>query len=283
MNPLIYLDDKFVLSSEAKISVLDLSISRGYGVSEYLRTYHRHPFRLLDHLARFKHSADQIGLTLEKTTDEITAIVHEAISKVPFEEVGIKFVLTGGLSEDGYFPNSRPHFILIASPFIPYPEHLYEKGAILEPIECCRRFPTAKTTEYLPALVALQRSKKKGVTDILFIDHEGVILEAGFSNFFAFKNSCLITPKKHILPGITRKVVLEISKDHFPIEIRTLKLEEISSFDAAFITSSNKEVMPVTQIGHQTIGNGCVSHATRWIIEAFSTQVREECLSKVSS
>ncbi|MEM7174639.1 MAG: aminotransferase class IV [Chlamydiota bacterium] len=278
MEPLIYLDNDFIAPSHAKISVFDLSIARGYGVSEYLRTYDRYPFRLLDHLLRFKNSATEVGIPFAKTIDELTAIVQEAINRVSFEDVGIKFILTGGPSEDGYFPSGKPHLILIASPFVPYPKHLYKKGAILDTITCCRRFPSAKTTEYLPALVAMQRSKKD-CTDVLFVDGKGAILEAGFSNFFAFKQGTLITPASHILPGITRKVILEIAKEHFPIETRTIQQEEIPSFDAAFITSSNKEVMPIVQISHHKIGTGVVPDATRWLMKTFHNQVLKECQS----
>ena len=54
MDPIVYIDEQFVPSGEAKISALDLSILRGYGVMDYLRTYQGEPFYLEEHLVRFK-------------------------------------------------------------------------------------------------------------------------------------------------------------------------------------------------------------------------------------
>ena len=277
MQPIVYLDDSFVDESKAMISVFDLSLARGYGVSEYLRTYKRRPFRLKEHLKRFQASADKVHLALTKSLDELAAITLEAIQRAPFNEVGIKFLLTGGVSTDGYFPSEPPRLIVIASSFASYPDQVYQNGAALGIFKGQRHFPQAKTTDYLPALVALKQSSKDKITDVLFIDQSGRILECGFANFFALKNTTLLTPAHDILPGITRDVVLELAQNKFSLEVRSVEEKEILSFDAAFITSSNKEVMPITQIGDHKVGEGRVSEATRWIMNAFATRVAQEC------
>ncbi len=277
MTPIVYINHAFVPEDKAMISVFDLSLGRGYGVSEYLRTYARRPFRLMEHLERFQASAKKVHLSLSQSLDELAAITHEAIQRAPFKEVGIKFLLTGGISADGYVSSEPSCLIALATPFTPYPDQVYQNGAALGIFKGQRHFPQAKTTDYLPALVALKKLKKDKVTDVLFIDQGGRILECGFANFFALKNNVLMTPAHDILPGITRKVVLELAQGEFSLDVRPLYEKEILSFDAAFITSSNKEIMPITQIGEHMIGEGKVSKSTRWIMEAFASQVAQEC------
>ena len=95
----------------------------------------------------------------------------------------------------------------------------------------------------------MQRGKKQNAQEALYINAQDEILEATTSNFFAFKNGTLHTCcSDEVLIGMTWEVVLKLSLPHFPIEKRPLRYEEIGEIEEAFITASNKEVMPVVQI-----------------------------------
>ena len=71
MKGLVYIDGQILPAEEAKISVLDLSIMRGYGVFDFLRTYQKLPFRLWDHLKRFEASAKEIEIPLPLSMNEV--------------------------------------------------------------------------------------------------------------------------------------------------------------------------------------------------------------------
>ena len=96
------------------------------------------------------------------------------------------------------------------------------------------------------------------------------ILEATTSNFFGFKDGVLYTCcSEEVLIGITREVVRNLAAPYFPLETRALRYEEVPELEEAFITASNKEVMPVVQIDSMKIGNGQVGPKTRLIMELF--------------
>ena len=59
-----------------------------------------------------------------------------------------------------------------------------------------------------------------------------------------------------VLVGVTRNVVLSLARGHFAIEERPILLEELSTVDEAFITSSSREITPVVQIDNWTISDG---------------------------
>ena len=103
------------------------------------------------------------------------------------------------------------------------------------------------------AIVSLSEAKKKGAEGVLFCDHNGYILEGGRENFFAIKQGTLITPKRGILQGITRQVVLEIAKSLCKIQVRDVHGTETPDFEAAFFTSTQKEIMPISQIDDVTL------------------------------
>ncbi len=272
---LIYLNDQFVSKEEAHVSALDLSILRGYGVMDYLRTYRGRPFRLRAHLERFIASAKEVGLKVPTSLEEMEAIVEELLVKTQFEETSIKLVLTGGISDDQLLPEGPPTFFIVAYPLVPFPESYFKKGIKII-TECYQRpFPQAKSIHYLPAIIGLQKAHAKGAVDVLFYDEKGHLLETGIANFFALKEGKLITPKEGILKGVTREVVLEL----FPVEERDVHKEEISTFEGAFLTSSNKEVMPVVQIDDLLIGKGEVSPAIRDVMKTFSQETKKTLLN----
>jgi len=272
MEAWVYLDGQIIPAAEAKISALDLSIQRGYGVMDYLRTYEGRPFRLRDHLYRFQNSAREVGIELLKSIEEMTAIVEEMIEKVEFPEVSLKLILTGGVSPDHYLPIDNPTFFVIAYPLSPFPEAYFREGIHLMTMCYSRPFPSAKSTLYLPAIVAMRRAKKMGAADVLFYSEEGHILETGTSNFFAVKGGTIITPASSILKGVTRQVVLELAEEKFSIEERVIQFSEISTFDGAFLTSSNKEVMPVTRIDEHQLA---IPDEVRTLMEDFSNFVHD--------
>ena len=267
METWVYLDNRLIPAAEAKISVLDLGLLRGVGVTDYLRTYEGRPFRLRDHLIRFQNSAVEIGLTLPKTIEEMEAIVEELIARMSSPETSLKLVLTGGIAPDQYLPIGNPIFFVLAYPFVPFPKTFYERG-IKVVTECyLRSHPTAKTLHYLPAIVAMQKAAKIGADEVLFHTEEGFLLETGTANFFAIRGGTLITPSSSILKGITRQLLLELAQGKFPIEEREVHRDELPTFDGVFLTSSNREVMPIASINDHSFS---IPQEVRTLMKEFS-------------
>lgn len=265
-----YLNGRWVDSQNLKISAFDLSVLRGFGVFDFLRTYHRKPFLLKDHLDRLFNSAKILGIKIPKTKKEIEKIVFEGIKKNPKEELNIRLLVTGGIGLDSVTPG-QPSLIVIFTEVVEYPKEYYQKGVKVITYPAERIFPTVKSLNYLSGIVALQKAKKEKAVEAIYIDKNGRILEGTTSNFFAVINDQLITPKEEILFGITRKVVIDLAKKlKIPVKEENLYLSQIKNFSEAFITASNKEIMPVVRIDENiTIGSGQVGKITKKLMEEF--------------
>ena len=137
-----------------------------------------------------------------------------------------------------------------------------------------RPYAQAKTLQYLPAIVALKEAYEQNAFDAIFVGPENQLLESGSANFFAFEGNTLITPTQDVLPGITQKIVLNLAKAHFAIEMRQLGYDEIQSFDGAFLTATNKEVMPIVQIDSFKIGDGAISENIKLLMQLFQEYTR---------
>lgn len=249
MEALVYLDGQIIPEKEAKISVLDLSILRGYGVFDFLRTYRKHPFRLWDHLKRFEASAEEIDIPMSLSLNGVAEVIESLLEKAPYPEANIKIFLTGGQSSDQYLPEDKPTFFAFVYPIKPFPEKMYRDGVALVTEMFERPYPTCKSIHYLPAIVSIRRAQKQGAHDVLFLNHQNKVLETGTANFFGIKGKTVVTPDEDIIFGITRQVVLELlEKKGISVEVRSIDLSEMATFEGAFITSSSKEIVPVVQV-----------------------------------
>ena len=269
MKKFCYLNGKILPTDRARITLTNLGLLRGYGVFEYLVTYHGRLFCWSEHFARLTNSAKQLGMKVPLASGMAADIIQKLIAKNKLPEAGIKLVLTGGPSPDGITrrPDSSTFFIL-AGPRPHYPEKLYTHGARVITAAYQREFPTIKSTNYQMALALQPRQKRARAVEILYT-RDGLITECSRSNFFIFKNNTLITPKADILPGITRRIVLQFAKDKFKIEQRPLRLAELKSASEAFLTSTDREVMPVVKVDNLVIDSGRVGSNTRALIIAF--------------
>jgi branched-chain amino acid aminotransferase len=255
---IFYINGKFLDEKEAKISVYDLGLLRGYAVFDFLRTYNQKPFYLDDHLKRLLNSAKLIGLKHNYNLKFLRKITLQTLKKniKKGTEYNIRIILTGGESKDFISP-SKPNLIVMITPLKKLDEKLYQKGGKLITKISERILPQAKTIIYTSAVKFIQEAKKKGAIEVLLLDKNKKILECTTSNFFAVIDGKLITPStEKILPGITRKIVINLAKKlKIPVIERDIHFNEIKKFDEAFITASNKEILPIIQIDNFKINN----------------------------
>jgi branched-chain amino acid aminotransferase len=265
-----YVDGEFVSDQAATVSVKDIIVLRGYGVFDFMITYNHRPFRLRQHVQRLESSARQIGLALRHSTDEICAIVEETVQKNSHhEESNIRIVCTGGVSSDGVTPEGNGILMVMVTPKLELPRWWYTKGAKIITVDIERFMPMVKSTNYLTAVYALGRAKKENAIEAIYVDRSHRILEGTTSSFFFFKGDKLITPESDILPGVTRSVVLELAKAQFDIEFRTIDRSELDAMDEVFISSSNKEVVPIVTVDALTVGNGRPGGNTAKVMQLF--------------
>jgi len=269
MDGICYLNGSYVKEDEAKLPISDLGVLRGYGIFDYLRTYHGKPFYLHDHLLRLQYSAHQIGLHVPESLEEVEKIILKLLYENNYPESSIKIIVTGGFSSDHMMPEKQSTLLILVYPFKPFPKHLYENGIHVITSELFRPIPFAKTTHYIPAIMSLHRAREKGAYDALYLNSNREILEATTSNFFAFKDGVLITPaSEDILFGITREVILKIAP--CKIETRPIHYNEIGSLDEAFVCSSNREIMPISQIDGVPFKLGEETHALMKLFQKYA-------------
>ncbi|MCG6907279.1 MAG: aminotransferase class IV [Desulfobacteraceae bacterium] len=263
-----YIDGEFVQAQAACLPVDDLSILRGFGVFDFLRTYGGRPFHLKDHLARLKRSAELIGLGVGRPLGEIADIVGETLRRNGHAEANIRIVVTGGSSPDCFLPAGRPRLLVLVTPLTPLPETWQQDGVGIVTIPYSRYLPNAKSINYIPAIHAMQDARRQGAVEALYVKPDGRVTEFTTSNLFAVIDGRLLTPETDLLPGITRQVVLDLDLP-LPAQIGDLTLEALHGAEEVFLTSSTKEVVPVVRIDRRPVADGRPGKRTRETMARF--------------
>ena len=149
-NRYAIINGALVLEDEAKISISDLAIQRGYGVFDYFRTVNSEPVFLDDHLDRLYHSADKINLNIDMHRAVLKDMLQRLIEKNNLPDAGIKITLTGGYSEDGYTV-AKPNLLITQTPYT-FNKEDFSKGTRLVTFNHQRQMPEVKTIDYLQAI-----------------------------------------------------------------------------------------------------------------------------------
>jgi branched-chain amino acid aminotransferase len=277
MNQQHYFDGQWVPEEKLLISARDLSVVRGFGVFDFLRTYNGKPFCLAEHVARFYRSAAFLGLEIPMNEAELIKVVEEGIAKNDLPETGVRLTLTGGAdpSDPYMITPGKPSLIITFSPASsPNPE-LYEKGGKVITTPYLRQLPQAKTLNYMLAVLAHSEVKRQGAVEAVYADN-GQIYEGTIANLLVVKDGVVITPKDNVLIGITRNVVLKLC-DNLGIEHREEDLftKDLESYDEMFITGTTKEVMPIVQFDSHVIADGKPGPITRRLVTAFHELVEK--------
>ena len=115
-----------------------------------------------------------------------------------------------------------------------------------------------KATSLLANTLYAQEAKECNSEEAILY-RDGIVTEASSSNVFIVKDDCLYTHPKgsNILPGITRDVAIQCAKD-LGIEVREEKFtkEQLMQADEVWISSSTREILPITRVDGVSISNG---------------------------
>lgn len=269
MKSVCYIDGKIVSLAEARIPVDDLGFQRGFGVFDFFRTYGGRPFRAREHLRRLRASAAAVGLACPWREQDLLELVGRLLGEAGLPEANVRLILSGGSSPDFLTPPPNPRLVAIASPLQSYPGQWYERGIALTVARRERSFPEAKTVNYLSAVAGIAAARRRGAVEPLIVDREGLVREGETANFFAVISGTLVTPGRGVLFGVTRAVVLELARGRLPVQERDLPFPELAEAEEAFITATNKEIVPVVSIGGKPVGSGAPGPETRGLMRAF--------------
>jgi branched-chain amino acid aminotransferase len=278
----VFFNGDVVLEEEALVSVRDRGFLYGDGIFETLRSYKGIPFLLEDHLKRLASSSQALDIPLPYGLEDIQTAVQNLLGLNKLTNALIRITLSRGESPHyGLQPpestsDVQPTLIIQTHPFHPHPEEAYKQGMRLI-ISAYRRSTTCplarhKTANFLTGIMARQEAARRGAQEALFLNTEGQVCEATTSNIFLVESGRVVTPslQANLLPGITRRKVLELSQaEGLPASEDLFGTERLLKADEAFLTNSLMELMPISVIEEKSISRTTPGKITRRLMEAY--------------
>lgn len=258
----VYLNGKYLPDDQALVPVLDRGFVFGDGVYEVIPAYWGKPFRVDQHLERLNNSLTAIRMNNPLPTAAWHALFDALLRfNPPSDNLSLYLQVTRGPAKrDHAIPaETRPTVFAMCTPIAPLDPVLLERGVSLITLDDIRwKFCRIKAITLLPNVLLRAEASDAGATDALLI-RDGEVTEGTASNVFIVKRGKLLTPPKSdfLLPGITRDLVLEIAqRHHIPNAEQRLTERDLTSADEIWLTSSTKEILPVTQLNGRAVGSG---------------------------
>ena len=259
----IWMNGEFVDWADARIHVGSHGLHYGTGVFEGIRCYEteRGPavFRLTDHLQRLHDSARLLHMELPFSVEELRAASLELIGVNGLPECYLRPIAFYGYGELGVSTAGNPVDVVIMS--WPWGAYLGEEGlknGIRVKISSWKRVGpntiphAAKATGiYLNSMLAVTEANRAGYDEAILLTDEGYVADGSGENVFVVKDGTIATPplSTSILPGITRRTVIEIAQDlGYPVEEKNLIRSDLYVADEVFMTGTAAEVTPIRTV-----------------------------------
>ncbi len=255
----IWFDGKLVPWREANVHILTHAMHYASSVFEGQRAYGGTIFKLDEHSARLRNSAELLGFTLPWSVEQISAACNDVVAANGLTDAYVRPIAWRGSEQMGVSAQrTKPHLAVAAWVWGKYFDHAKAaRGIRLDIAEWRRPAPyTAPTRSkaaglYMICTLSKHRAEDRGYDDALMFDWRGQVAEATGANVFFVRDGVIHTPTPDcFLDGITRRTVIGLAKQR-GIEVveRAIWPEELESFEQMFLTGSAAEVTHVSCAG----------------------------------
>lgn len=284
-NLLISINGELVHRDKAGISPFDSAVQGGDAVWEGLRLYDGRIFKLREHLARLRRSAEALAFAEIPPDERITEEIQRTLAANKMRDgVHIRLTLTRGVKitsgMDPRLNQAGPTLIVLAEHKPP----VYARTGLTLITSKIRRpppeilDPRIHHANLLNSILAKIEANKAGADDALMLDPRGFVAETNATHIFIVRDGELATPHVVACPeGITRATVLEIcAANAIPYTETDLTLDDVYAADEMFCTGTMGELAGVIKLDERTIGGGDIGALTQRLSGLFAERTAVE-------
>jgi D-alanine transaminase len=274
MKETVYLNGHFLPRDEATISPDDRGYIFADGVYEVVKYYNGNPFRYEDHYFRLKRSLNEVQIHFEDLPGLEAVFLHLLEeNRLTDVHVGVYVQVTRGINKRvHHFPSDiKPGVYAFSFEMPSYTDNLQNGISVItrEDIRWLRC--DIKSISLLPNTMLYNQAVEAGAGECILV-RNGLVTEATHSSVLAVINGKVITHplSRLILPGITRKVILEICNEHdIEVEERAILEKELYEVDELIIAGTGSEITPVIKVNDSPVGNKKPGDVTRFLQHKF--------------
>ena len=264
-----YLNGEFTSLREAKVSVMDRGFIFGDGVYEVVPVYGGRPFRFAEHMARLDRSLSEMRIANPNSLEQWRALVEhligvhaQALGKPRADSDQLVYIqVTRGVAMRDHvmLPGLQPTVFALSNRMSPPSAADRDRGVACVTADDFRwKKAHIKSTSLAGAVLSRQLSADVGATETVMF-RDGFLSEASASNVWVVQNGTVMgTPKDNlVLEGIRYGLIESLCRDAgIAYELRRIPREQVLGADELLLSSATKEVLPITRLDGQPVGNG---------------------------
>jgi len=249
-------------------SLDEATLQTAHGVYTVMRLHEgRRVFRLAQHWARLRKSAELLGSPFDLSDGWLRLAVRNAVEQSGLALARVRLTV----------PFDAPDTAFISlEAFTPPSPDLFEQGVRVGLVTGEREAPLAKNSTFIEWRNRMVANQPPDVYETLLVDQTSVIREGVGSNFYAVIAGRLRTAPAGMLEGIARGVLLDVAPSIIAVEPRAVHVDELPSASEAMLTSASRGVVPIVQVGDTAIGGGRPGPVAKALRAAYDAQVNSE-------
>ncbi len=267
----VWVDGDLVDPDGPSVPALDHAVTVGDAAFETLKVVDGRPFAATRHVRRLDRTLAGLGLPAADH-ELLVAGMRDVLGAGPPVAFGrLRYTVTGGAGTLGSDRGDSPMRYIVTLGDVPRPPATGTLTTV--PWVRNERAATAglKTTSYADNVIGLAYAKERGAIEAIFGNTRDELCEATGSNVFVVRDGVVLTPPldSGCLAGITRELAIEWARAA-GVEVReeAIPMAGVDAVDEVFITSSTKDVLPVS--GWDGRGYDAPGPVTRTVMDAWA-------------
>lgn len=272
-----YYNGEIAAVEELKVPVLDRAYYFGDGVYDATSVANKTPFALEEHIDRFYNSCRMLEINFDMSREKLREELFKVIEVFDGKQGLLYWQASRGTAYRGHkYPQEivKPNLMIMLNPIEPAP---MEKKVKLITVEDTRYFHcNIKTLNLIPNVMAAQKAEAMGCDEAVF--HRGErVTECAHSNISIIQNGILRTAPcdNLILPGITRKHMLELARElSIPVLEEAFTVEEMFQADEVIVSRSGALCHAAETIDGKAVG-GKAPEILAELYEAYNNKFLE--------
>ncbi len=286
LHKFVHHNERLIPMEEVRLSPGQAGLLNGWGVFTTLRIYGRSPFAFDRHWRRLTTDANRLRIPVELKAETVFERLASLIEANHVADGCARIYLI--YNRIGYWVSDEP---MPDVDLIMYTADLpRRKGPVRLAMQAHNRHAAnllagVKVTSWLQNVWMLDQTLQRGFDEVILLNERNEVAECTAANIFCVRNGEVVTPplSSGCLPGVTRSILLEIGHDAgLQIREAPLTVQNLFEADEVFITSTTREVQPVSQIEERRIAQ-VGGPVTRRLAEAFSDYVAQSLLETNSN
>jgi branched-chain amino acid aminotransferase len=271
---------------EVRLSPGQGGLLSGWGIFTTVRVFDGVPFAFERHWRRLERDANRTHCPFPFSAETLRERLAEVLRANHVKEGCARIYAV--YNQVGFWRSEEkvpPVDLIIYSADLPSYSHHARVGLREQGRHAASPLAGVKVTSWLMNVWSLYEAQRDGFDEVALLNERGEVAECTAANIFCVKDGHVATPPLNsgCLEGVTRGVLLEIgSAAGIPVEEKVLLPQDLYAADEVFISSTNRNLLPVSEITGRKIGSGNTPVVER-LEKVFEDYVRKYLNSHAAS